>query len=79
MQGILRGVIVIALAAALFLGSVAAIPMAWAHVSTAQGGGAVGTVAAPTHEGDDAPLWPFAVGTIIAVGAGALWATRRKP
>lgn len=80
MPGISRGVIVIAFVVALFLGSAAAIPRACADVSMVQGSvGGGGAVAARTNEGDDAPLWPFAVGTIIAVGAGALWATRRKP
>jgi len=47
---------------------------AWAHTATT-----VGFVAAPTNEGDDIPVWVFALGAIIAVGAGALWAIRRRP
>ncbi|MCV7076213.1 hypothetical protein [Mycobacterium szulgai] len=45
----------------------------------ARGATTPGVVAAPPNEGDDVPVWPFALGTIIAVGAGALWAMRRKP
>ncbi|BAV43841.1 hypothetical protein [Mycobacterium ulcerans] len=29
--------------------------------------------------GEDLPAWPFAVGVVAAVGAAALWATRRRP
>ncbi|KAA1250217.1 hypothetical protein F0Q45_10750 [Mycobacterium simiae] len=28
---------------------------------------------------DNVPTWPFAVGTIAAVAAGAWWAMRRRP
>ncbi|EUA08132.1 hypothetical protein I546_4836 [Mycobacterium kansasii 732] len=36
------------------------------------------TVAESTTDAD-VPTWPFAVGTIAAVAAGALWAMRRRP
>lgn len=27
----------------------------------------------------DMPIWPFAAGTVAAVGVAAIWATRRRP
>lgn len=41
--------------------------------------GKPGSVAAANDTEDDLPAWPFALGTIAAVGAGALWAMRRRP
>ncbi|GAB7150205.1 copper resistance protein CopC [Mycobacterium riyadhense] len=46
---------------------------------TAPGTGTPGPAAAANDEGADIPAWPFAVGAIVAVGAGALWAIRRRP
>ncbi|VBA44203.1 hypothetical protein LAUMK191_05446 [Mycobacterium attenuatum] len=34
---------------------------------------------AESNSDSDVPAWPFAVGTIAVVGAGALWAVRRRP
>jgi uncharacterized membrane protein (DUF4010 family) len=39
---------------------------------------AILTAAAP-DPGADMPVWPFAVGTVVAVAAGAFWAARRRP
>ncbi|MCV7198917.1 hypothetical protein [Mycobacterium angelicum] len=60
----------VAVTALTVMSTVTAQPV-WAHGAT--------PVGAPPNEGDDVPVWPFALATIIAVGAGALWAMRRKP
>jgi hypothetical protein len=39
---------------------------------------AVLTAAAPDPDGE-MPVWPFAVGAIAAVAAGAYWSVRRRP
>jgi drug/metabolite transporter (DMT)-like permease len=46
----------------------------WAVVSVV----AVLTAAAPDPDGE-MPVWPFAVGAIAAVAAGAYWSVRRRP
>lgn len=38
-----------------------------------------GPAAAPRDPDADMPVWPFAVGTIVAVGVVAFWSTRRRP
>ncbi|SOJ58029.1 Copper transport protein YcnJ [Mycobacterium simulans] len=51
----------------------------WSFGLTVPGTGTPGPAAAASDEGGDIPTWPFAVGAIIAVGVGALWAIRRRP
>lgn len=52
----------------------------WSFRLTLPGTGAPGPAAAGgTDNGDDAPVWPFVLITVAIVGAGALWATRRRP
>ncbi|MCV6986582.1 hypothetical protein H7H78_14450 [Mycobacterium shinjukuense] len=51
------------------------------EVAAAQAGPTIGwhRPAADARGGDDVPAWPFALGTVAAVAAAALWAARRKP
>ncbi len=46
---------------------------------TVPGSGTPGPPAVAKTDDDDAPVWPFAVLTVVLVGAGALWAMRRRP
>ena len=58
----------------------------WSFRLTVSGTGTPGpsvTAAAPPEQtsADDAnsiPVWPFYVGAVVIVGAGALWAVRRR-
>jgi methionine-rich copper-binding protein CopC len=52
----------------------------WAFELTVSGTGTPGPSAAapPTAPADDPPVWPFIVGACVAVGAGGLWAARRR-
>jgi len=53
----------------------------WSFRLTAPGTGTPGPAAAPASDdgaGGDLPTWPFAVAAIAVVGAGALWAVRRR-
>lgn len=52
----------------------------WSFRLTVPGTGAPGpSVAGPTEASDDAvPVWPFFVGAVVIVGAGVLWAVRRR-
>lgn len=59
----------VALATILYLGLASGIAAASTY--------AQGTV--PTDSGGDLPTWPFALGTVLVVAAGALWAIRRRP
>jgi MYXO-CTERM domain-containing protein len=59
----------------------------WSFQLTVPGTGSPGPAAAAVtadsdtdpHSGEDVPTWPFAIGAVVAVGIGALWATRRRP
>jgi copper resistance protein C len=59
----------------------------WSFQLTVPGTGSPGPAAAAVtadsdtdpHSGEDPPTWPFAVGAVVVVGVGALWATRRRP
>ena len=74
MRRLLPIVLLAAVMASVTLLTILTAQPARAHTATI-----VAVMAAPTNEGDDVPVWPFALGTIIAVGAGALWAMRRRP
>lgn len=50
------------------------VGLLWAVVTVV----ALLTAAAPDPDGD-MPVWPFAVGAIAAVAAGAFWSVRRRP
>ena len=53
---------------------------AWSFRLTAAGTGTPGPPAqASSDPGDDLPIWPFVLGAVILVGAGALWSLRNKP
>jgi methionine-rich copper-binding protein CopC len=56
---------------------------AWSFRLTVAGAGAPGPSASPpatpANEPQDAiPVWPFYVGAVLIVGAGAVWAVRRR-
>jgi methionine-rich copper-binding protein CopC len=51
----------------------------WSFRLTVAGPGTPGPAAARPDAGDDVPVWPFVVVTVLAVGAAALWAVRRRP
>ncbi|RAV11354.1 copper resistance protein CopC [Mycolicibacterium sp. GF69] len=53
----------------------------WSFGLTVPGTGTPGPPAAApadTSTGDSIPVWPFFVGAVVIVGAGALWAVRRR-
>lgn len=54
----------------------------WSFSLTAAGTGTPGPSAAAASEApsDDAiPVWPFYAGAVLIIGAGAVWAVRRRP
>ncbi len=51
----------------------------WSFRLTVAGTGTPGPAAAATSADNDIPAWPFAVVAVALVGAGALWAVRRRP
>jgi methionine-rich copper-binding protein CopC len=54
----------------------------WSFSLAAAGTGTPGPPATATDtsgtQGDELPMWPFVVGAVVIVGAGALWAVRRQ-
>jgi methionine-rich copper-binding protein CopC len=54
----------------------------WSFSLAAAGTGTPGPPATATDtsgtQGDELPMWPFIVGAVVIVGAGALWAVRRQ-
>jgi copper resistance protein C len=56
-----------------------AVSGSWSFRLTVAGTGIPGPAAARPDPGDDVPVWPFVVVTVLAVGAAALWAVRRRP
>jgi copper resistance protein C len=55
-----------------------AVSGSWSFRLTALSTGTPGP-AANTHAGGNAPVWPFVVVAVALVGAGVLWAVRRRP
>jgi methionine-rich copper-binding protein CopC len=52
---------------------------AWSFSLAAAGTGTPGPSATETDtSGDEMPVWPFIAVAVVIVGAGALWAVRRK-
>jgi copper resistance protein C len=51
----------------------------WSFRLTVPGTGTPGPPAVATTDDDGVPAWPFAVLAVALVGAGALWAVRRRP
>lgn len=51
----------------------------WSFRLTVSGTGTPGPSAASPVTGEDLPVWPFVVVTVVVVGAAALWAVRRRP
>jgi methionine-rich copper-binding protein CopC len=51
----------------------------WSFRLTVAGTGTPGPAAGARTGGDGIPVWPFAVGAVALVAAGALWAVRRRP
>ena len=52
----------------------------WSFRLTVVGTGTPGPAAQPADDSiDDIPAWPFALGAVVLVGGGALWATRKRP
>jgi copper resistance protein C len=52
---------------------------AWSFSLAAAGTGTPGPSATTTDtSGDEMPVWPFIAVAVVIVGAGALWAVRRK-
>lgn len=68
---------VLTVAAVLTAGGAAAEPALTTTATTADATGQ--TWASPREPDADPPVWPFAAGTVAAVGVAALWATRRRP
>jgi methionine-rich copper-binding protein CopC len=51
----------------------------WSFRLTAAGTGTPGPSARPAdNSADDVPMWPFALGAVVLVGAGALWSIRNR-
>ena len=51
----------------------------WSFRLTAAGTGTPGPAAQPANDSsDDVPTWPFMLGAVVLVGAGALWAIRNR-
>jgi len=55
-----------------------AVSGSWSFRLTARGTGTPGP-AANAHAGGNAAIWPFVVVAVALVGAGVLWAVRRRP
>jgi hypothetical protein len=56
-----------------------AVSGSWSFSLAAAGTGTPGPSATATDtSGDEMPVWPFIVVAVLIVGAGALWAVRRK-
>lgn len=52
----------------------------WWFALTTPGTGTPGPAAQTSDNGpDDVPIWPFVLGAVVLVGAGAVWATRNRP
>jgi copper resistance protein C len=51
----------------------------WSFRLTVPGTGTPGPAAATSDTGAGIPVWPFVVAAVALVGAGALWAIRRRP
>ncbi|MGB8386645.1 copper resistance CopC family protein [Mycobacterium sp.] len=51
----------------------------WSFRLMAPGTGTPGPAAAGTDADGGVPAWPFVVAIVAIVGAGALWAVRRRP
>ncbi|HEY1842444.1 MAG TPA: copper resistance CopC family protein [Mycobacterium sp.] len=52
----------------------------WSFRLTTAGTGTPGPTAQPANDStDDVPIWPFVLGAVVLVGAGAIWATRNRP
>jgi copper resistance protein C len=51
----------------------------WSFQLTTPGTGSPGPAAqTPDNSPDDVPAWPFAVGAVVLVAGGALWAARNR-
>jgi copper resistance protein C len=51
----------------------------WSFRLTAAGAGTPGPAARPADDSpDNLPIWPFVLGAVLAVGAGAWWSTRNR-
>jgi copper resistance protein C len=51
----------------------------WSFRLTVPGTGTPGPAAATSDTGAGIPVWPFVVAALALVGAGGLWAVRRRP
>jgi copper resistance protein C len=52
----------------------------WSFRLTAAGTGTPGLAAQHGNDPtDDVPIWPFVLGAVVVVGAGALWSIRNRP
>lgn len=52
---------------------------AWSFQLTVAGSGTPGPPVAAAADDDALPVWPFVVAAAVIVGAGAVWAARRRP
>jgi copper resistance protein C len=56
-----------------------AVSGSWSFRLTAPGTGHPGAAAAtPSSAQDEIPMWPFIIGAVVLVGAGAWWELRRR-
>jgi hypothetical protein len=51
----------------------------WSFRLTVAGTGTPGPAAAGRNTDGGIPVWPFVVGAVALVAAGALWTVRRRP